>query len=128
MNWIIIGLNWTDSLKYLEMTFAGIWRYTNKTELNWIDVYCVSFICYCVGISADELHTCWVIFWSLQLFLNNVALDFIVLSASSADWRDVFFFQNAAGWNIAVPSLHLSMLSSCCCCVLRFKYAVGSLN
>ena len=34
MNWILIGLNWTVSLKCLQMTFIGIWRYINKTELN----------------------------------------------------------------------------------------------
>ena len=35
MNWIPIGLNWTILFKCLEMTIV-IWRYINKTELNWI--------------------------------------------------------------------------------------------
>ena len=34
MNSIVIGLNWTVSLKYLEMTFVGICPFMNKTELN----------------------------------------------------------------------------------------------
>ena len=37
MNWTLIGLNWTVLLKFLEMTFVLIWRYINKTELNWIN-------------------------------------------------------------------------------------------
>ena len=36
MNWIPIGLNWTILFKCLEMTIVVIWRYINKTELNWI--------------------------------------------------------------------------------------------
>ena len=36
MNWTPIGLNWTILFKCLEMTFLVIWRYINKTELNWI--------------------------------------------------------------------------------------------
>ena len=36
MNWTPIGLNWTILFKCLEMTFVVIWRYINKTELNWI--------------------------------------------------------------------------------------------
>ena len=32
MNWIVIGLNWTVSLKWFEITFVGI--YLNKNELN----------------------------------------------------------------------------------------------
>jgi len=35
MNWILIGLNWTVLLNCLEMTFVVIWRFINKTELNW---------------------------------------------------------------------------------------------
>jgi len=34
VNWILIGLNWTVSLKCPEMTFVVIWRYVNKIELN----------------------------------------------------------------------------------------------
>ena len=37
MNWIPIGLNWTILFKCLEMTIVVIWRYINKTELNWIE-------------------------------------------------------------------------------------------
>ena len=37
MNWIPIGSNWTILFKCLEMTFVVIWRYINKTELNWIE-------------------------------------------------------------------------------------------
>ena len=34
--------NLTVSSKYLEMTFVLIWRYINKTEINWIELeYCV---------------------------------------------------------------------------------------
>ena len=36
MNWIPIGLNWTILFKCLEMTIVVIWRYINKTELNWV--------------------------------------------------------------------------------------------
>ena len=36
MNWIPISLNWTILFKCLEMTIVVIWRYINKTELNWI--------------------------------------------------------------------------------------------
>ena len=36
MNWTQIGLNWTASLKCLEITFAMIWRYINKQ--NWIEL------------------------------------------------------------------------------------------
>ena len=38
MNWIPIGLNWTILFKCLEMTIVVIWRYINKTELNWIEL------------------------------------------------------------------------------------------
>ena len=38
MNWTPIGLNWTVLSKCLEMKFVVIWRYINKTELNWIEV------------------------------------------------------------------------------------------
>jgi len=34
MNWTLIGLNWTVSLKCFETIFVVIWRYTNKTELK----------------------------------------------------------------------------------------------
>ena len=47
MTWIVIGLNWTVSLKCLEMTFVVIWLYINKTELNLI------------------YYKCW---WSFNLF------------------------------------------------------------
>ena len=40
MNWTPIGLNWTILFKCLEMTFVVIWRYINKTELNWILLQC----------------------------------------------------------------------------------------
>ena len=40
MNWIPIGLNWTILFKCLEMTIVVIWRYINKTELNWIEYVC----------------------------------------------------------------------------------------
>ena len=40
MNWIPIGLNWTILFKCLEMTIVVIWRYINKTELNWIELNC----------------------------------------------------------------------------------------
>jgi len=33
INWTLIGLNWTISLKCLEMTFAVIWRDINKLNL-----------------------------------------------------------------------------------------------
>ena len=35
MNWIITDLNWTVSLKCLEMTFVVIWHFINKIEVNW---------------------------------------------------------------------------------------------
>jgi len=31
-------LNWTILFKCLEMTIVVIWRYINKTELNWIEL------------------------------------------------------------------------------------------
>jgi len=34
MNWILIGLNWTVSLKCFEMTLVVMWHYINKIELN----------------------------------------------------------------------------------------------
>ena len=34
MNLTLFCLNWTVSLKCLEMTFVVIWRLINKTELN----------------------------------------------------------------------------------------------
>ena len=33
-HWIMITMNWTILFKCLEITFAEIWRYINKTELN----------------------------------------------------------------------------------------------
>jgi len=33
-------LNWTILFKCLEMTIVVIWRYINKTELNWIELKC----------------------------------------------------------------------------------------
>ena len=32
----MITMNWTVSLKGIEMTFVVIWRFINKTELNLI--------------------------------------------------------------------------------------------
>jgi len=32
LNWIIFGLNWNLTSKYLKMTFVMNWRYTNKTK------------------------------------------------------------------------------------------------
>ena len=43
MNWIPIGLNWTILFKCLEMTIVVIWRYINKTELNWTIWICLPF-------------------------------------------------------------------------------------
>jgi len=40
MNWTLVGLNWTVSLKSLEMTFVVIWCYLNKTELKWAAWWC----------------------------------------------------------------------------------------
>ena len=49
MNWIPIGLNWTILFKCLEMTFVVIWRYINKTELNWIEYWSFREICWNQG-------------------------------------------------------------------------------
>ena len=41
LQWIEFQLAWTGPyyLKCLEMTIVVIWRYINKTELNWIEVF-----------------------------------------------------------------------------------------
>ena len=38
MNWTLVGLNWTVSLKSFEKTFVVIWRNINKTELLLIEL------------------------------------------------------------------------------------------
>jgi len=35
---LTLSVDWTILFKCLEMTIVVIWRYMNKTELNWIDI------------------------------------------------------------------------------------------
>ena len=94
MNWIIIGLNWTRSLKCLEMTFGVIWRYINKTELNLtcfnsikelsdkVSVWCVGITplrgCARVEQQTQWMHSCFKVrfaqFGELDPYMCSISL------------------------------------------------------
>ena len=75
MNWIPIGLNWTILFKCLEMTIVVIWRYINKTELNWIEA--VIILSQKISVlsartaDADEVGNVYTSFFWAQPMQNN---------------------------------------------------------
>ena len=54
MNWTLIALNRTVSLKCLEMTLVLIWRFINKTELNFEQV--CSEACFSLGLADSAVR------------------------------------------------------------------------